>query len=82
MFGAPNNTRIGYVHVHLEVEQTRPPMGRVRVGKEEAATPFAGWLELLRILSDLLAHQPRELDAAGDPKLGEEVRDMGFDRSS
>jgi len=82
MFVAPNNTTIAYVQVHLEVEQTRPLMGRIRVGQEEAATPFAGWLELLRILSDLLAHHPRELDTARDPKLGEEVRDMGFDRPS
>ncbi len=82
MFVTPSNATIGYVQVHLEVEQTRPLVGQARVGEEEVATPFAGWLELLRILSDLLAHHPRELDAAGDRKLGEEVRDVGFDRSS
>jgi hypothetical protein len=82
MFVAPNNTTIGYVQVHLEVEQTQPLMGQVRVGNEESATPFAGWLELLRILSDLLTHNPREFDTAGDPKLGEEVHHVGFDSPS
>jgi hypothetical protein len=82
MFVTTNSTTIGYVQVHLEVEQTRPLMGQIRVGEDEAATPFAGWLELLRILSDMLAHHPRELDAACDRQLGEEMHDMGFDRSS
>src|SRR5260370_8376640 len=81
MFVTPSNATIGYVQVHLEVEQTRPLVGQVRVGEEEAATPFAGWLDLLRILSALLAHHPRALDAPGHRKLGEQALDLGSDRS-
>jgi len=82
MFSAPRITKIRKMQVRLEVEQTQPLKGAVRVGEQETATPFLGWLELLRILADALAHHPRELDAAGDPKLGKEVGDVGFHRPS
>jgi len=66
------------VQVHLDIRQAKPLQGRIRIEDDPEVVAFAGWLELLQILSDLLAHQPRELGPAGDGELGEEVGDVRF----
>ncbi len=62
------------------------PSGEVAVD-EAAPIPFAGWLQLLGILSGALPEEPASLGPAQDlpgqldpgrhPELGEDVRQMG-----
>ena len=71
--------------ITIRVEGRGPPSGEVAVD-EGAPIPFAGWLQLLGILSDALfdpgspglAHGLRgELDPGGDAQLGEDVGQVG-----
>ncbi len=42
------------MNIQIDVRVTQPPAGEVCVGGAEPR-PFTGWLQLLRILSDVLA---------------------------
>jgi hypothetical protein len=53
--------RVVSVVVHIWMETTHPPTGRVVSVEGEPAQPFAGWLELLTILSDALEPAPAPL---------------------
>ncbi len=57
--------------IHLRVDQAKPLLGRIRVSEANDGQAFAGWLELLRALSDAIANDPPQLDAAVDAELGE-----------
>lgn len=70
------------VQVHLDIRQAKPLLGQIRIEDDPEVVAFAGWLELLQVLSDLLAHQPRQLGPAGDGELAEKVGDVRFHGSS
>lgn len=67
--------------VHLELDRSAPPTGQVRLGHAAAARPFAGWLELLQILSEALADGSGKLDATADPQFSEQVDHVSLDRA-
>jgi hypothetical protein len=78
------------VMITIRVEGGRAlPSGDVVVD-EVAPIPFAGWLQLLGILSAALPEDPAllglaqglggQLDPGGHAQLGEDVRQMGVDR--
>ena len=55
MTAAPPAVRvIGVVEVHIWMETTQPPTGRVVTVEGEPAQPFVGWLQLLTILANAL----------------------------
>jgi hypothetical protein len=45
------------MRIEISVDATEPPQGTVVI-EEAEPIPFAGWLDLLRVLSDLLEEQP------------------------
>ena len=49
---------IGVVEVHIWIDATQPPSGRVVTGVGQPAQPFAGWLQLLTILAGALQPPP------------------------
>lgn len=51
------------VLIHVRVEVTEPPCGLLWPDEGEPVA-FSGWLDLLRVLSDLLASQPGAPPAA------------------
>jgi hypothetical protein len=78
------------VMITIRVEGGRAhPSGEVAVD-EAQPIPFAGWLQLLGILSAALPEEPAslgltqglggQLDPGAHPQLGEDVRQMGMDR--
>lgn len=77
------------MELRLRIAQVRPLRGVVAVsGTVNGAAAdrpgpvrFAGWLELLRVLGDLLADQPGELEPGLEGQLGEDVRNVGLDRA-
>ncbi|HEX6539281.1 MAG TPA: hypothetical protein VF155_08895 [Candidatus Dormibacteraeota bacterium] len=48
--------------VHLHVDDTTPLAGSIRIDDSAQTTAFQGWLDLLRLLSNIL---PQASDAAG-----------------
>ena len=48
----------GVVDVHISMETTDPPTGRVVTAEGEPGQPFVGWLQLLSILADALLAPP------------------------
>jgi hypothetical protein len=61
MFRALSITTIASMRIHLEIDSREPLTGRLTTGDEE--TNFHGWLDLLRLLSDLLARSEETLDS-------------------
>ncbi len=59
MFPSLPGANLAEMNIRLRIERSEPPCGDVSA-EDGTAIPFSGWLELLRILSDLLAQ-------AGDP---------------
>ena len=59
------------MRIEIELEATEPPSGLV-VGPDEERVRFTGWLELLRVLSDLF-QQPAQTNgpSGGIAPLGE-----------
>ena len=70
------------VQIHLELDRNAPPTGRIRVDEVTGSRAFTGWLDLLRILSQLFADEPLELAPAPHAELAEEVDDVRLDGSS
>jgi hypothetical protein len=74
--------------ITIWVEDRDPVSGRAGVGHQQPR-PFAGWLQLLGLLSDLVERQeaseapPAGLggqpDPRAQPELGQDVGDMGMD---
>ena len=48
----------GVVDVHISMETTDPPTGRVVTAEGEPGQPFVGWLQLLSILAQVLRPPP------------------------
>lgn len=78
------------VDLRIRIFQARPLRGSVAraptakdVRPRTPADPvqFVGWLELLRALSDLLVDETGQLQPRADRELGENVRDVGLDRT-
>ncbi len=76
----PRRHHPGGMDVYLHLERRSPPRGVVTAGATSDPLPFSGWLELLRILSQLLSDEPAQLYPAAGAQLGEEVDDMGLHR--
>lgn len=53
------------VMIHVRVDEREPPCGEVS-GDDTAAVAFSGWLDLLRVLSELL-EAPRAGSIAEPP---------------
>lgn len=69
--------------IRISIENRQPPTGTI--GLAGASThPFAGWLQLLRVLSDLVGGpqgvRSGELDPRSDAELGQDVRHVGVNR--
>jgi hypothetical protein len=58
-FGAASHQSDGVVDVHISVETTDPPAGRVVTGEGEPGQAFVGWLQLLSILANALVPPPQ-----------------------
>lgn len=59
MTGRPPAIRVvGVVQVHIWMDTSQPPTGRVLTAEGEPAQPFVGWLQLLTILADALQPPP------------------------
>jgi hypothetical protein len=48
----------GVAEVHIWIDTTQPPTGRVVTEEGETAQPFVGWLQLLTILAHALQPPP------------------------
>jgi hypothetical protein len=59
MTAAPPTVRVVSVaEVHISIDGSEPPTGRVVTGEGEPAQPFVGWLQLLTILANALQLRP------------------------
>ena len=82
MFVAANRVKVRWMLITIRVDAVKPPSGALAVD-EGPPQPFAGWLELLGILTDLLPSGDWSSGAAqglrgqlhprGEIKLGEDV---------
>jgi hypothetical protein len=82
MFVAVNPVKVRSMRITIRVDAVGPPAGDLAVD-EGTPQPFAGWLELLGILTDLLPSGGRSAGAAqrlrgqlhtgGETELGEDV---------
>ena len=77
------------MRIQLLVESTDPPTGDIQPEGRDPVR-FQGWLGLLGVLADLMSsplpllpgQSGSELYPGGEPKLAEDVREVGFDRAS
>lgn len=65
MIPASRAVRVVIVVVHIWMESTHPPTGRVVSVEGEPAQPFAGWLQLLTILTNALEPPPPLIRPSG-----------------
>ena len=82
MFAAADRVKVRWMLITIQVDALRPPSGALAVDGGDAQ-PFAGWLELLGILTGLLpsgdgssgaAQRLRgQLHPGGQTELGEDV---------
>lgn len=68
--------------IEIMLAGRQPPTGTLQ-GAGAPVQPFTGWVQLLRLLSDLLGAPPgmggSEFDARGDAELGQHVGDVRVD---
>jgi hypothetical protein len=53
--------------IAIWLDEGLPPSGRVVVSPGEEPQPFDGWLQLLHILGDVIAHEPLSGPAPATP---------------
>jgi hypothetical protein len=63
-FRAPPARSSETVDIQIVTGSTHPPVGRV-VADDGVARPFQGWLQLLRILADLLGNGAEDAAPSG-----------------
>ena len=82
MFVAADGVKVRWMLITIQVDAVGPPSGALAVDAGDPR-PFAGWLELLGILTGLLPsgeaspgaaqRLPGQLHPGGETKLGEDV---------
>ena len=82
MFVAADGVKVRWMLITIQVDAVGPPSGALAVDEGDPR-PFAGWLELLGILTGLLPsgeassgaaqRLPGKLHSGGETELGEDV---------
>jgi len=82
MFVAADGVKVRWMLITIQVDAVGPPSGALAVDQGDPR-PFAGWLELLGILTGLLPsgeassgaaqRLPGQLHSGGETELGEDV---------
>ena len=82
MFVAVDGVKVRWMQITIQVDAVGPPSGALVVDRGDPQ-PFVGWLELLRMLSDLMPpgerspgtaqRLPGQLHAGAEIQLGQDV---------
>jgi len=72
---------IRIVDIRLYIKQANPLIGLATVGESARELPFVGWLELLRLLAELIPNASHKLETAANTEFREDVSDVSLDRS-